>query len=97
MAMRNIFGKGNGDTPTPGRVDLQQVMPGMSLLVANRADPPPADLLPIAIAEVLQRWLLETGVRVRETLPVIKDGNMIGLFVWWDSPPPGFSPTAASP
>ena len=27
-------------------------------------------------------------VRVRETLPIVREGNMIGLFVWFEQPNP---------
>src|SRR5262249_20315221 len=30
------------------------------------------------ISEVLQKWMLSTPVRVREALPVVRGGNMIG-------------------
>ena len=40
--------------------------------------------MPVAISEVLQKWMLGNPVRVWQTLPVIKYGSMIGLFVWWD-------------
>jgi hypothetical protein len=33
---------------------------------------------------VLPKWLKENPVRVRETLPIVKGGNTIGLFVWFD-------------
>ena len=62
--------------------------PGMfaSLATGNAVvvKPHPNAILPLAISVVLRKWMLSQPVRVRETLPVIKDGNMVGLFLWWD-------------
>ena len=74
----------NGNGETKGLVDVDPVAEGCSLFVPNPQQPPPGEDLPIAISEVLQKWMAQNPVRVRETLPVIKGGNMIGLFVWWD-------------
>ena len=38
----------------------------------------------MAIAQVLQKGIASTPVLVRETLPIIKGGSKVGLFVWWD-------------
>jgi hypothetical protein len=40
--------------------------------------------MPVAISEVLQKWMLGNLVQVRVTLPIIRGGDMIGLFVWFD-------------
>jgi hypothetical protein len=82
MGNRIFFG--NGDKPVGGRVDVAELGADCYLFTANPAEPPPEDELPIAIAQVLQKWLKAVNVRVRETLPIIKDGGMIALFVWAD-------------
>ncbi len=83
--MESRFDK-SGNGATKGLVDLIPIGEGCSLFKANPQQPPPQEDMPIAIADVLQKWMLSTPVKIRETLPVIKDGNMIGLFVWWDRP-----------
>ena len=85
-----------GNGASKGLVDVTLLSEGCSLLVANPQQPPPKDELPVAIAQVLQKWLLANPVRVRETLPIISGGDMIGLFVWWDRTPsstPNVPPT----
>jgi len=51
---------------------------------ANPQHPPPEDELPAALTEVLQKWMLSNSVRVRETLPIVRGGNLIALLVWFD-------------
>jgi hypothetical protein len=82
MTTRRAAG-GNGG-PGKGLVDVMTVCEGCVLFKANPQQPPPEGELPVAISEVLQKWMLGNPVRVRETLPVIQGGNMVGLFVWWD-------------
>jgi hypothetical protein len=65
-------------------VDVKSVCEGCSLFVPNPQKPPPDNELPIAISQVLQKWMMNNPFRIRHTLPVIQNGNMIGLFVWWD-------------
>jgi hypothetical protein len=84
MDIRNIFGRGGNGSSGKGLVDVAPVCEGCSLLIPNPQDPPPDHDLPVAIAEVLQKWMTSQPVRVRHTLPIIRDGSMIGLFVWWD-------------
>lgn len=73
-----------GNGASKGLIDVLIVAEGCSLFHPNPQHPPPEDELPFAIAQVLQKWMASTPVRVRETLPIIKDGSMMGLFVWWD-------------
>ena len=73
---------GNGESK--GLVDVTPVCAGCSLFIPNPQQSPPEEELPVAIAQVLQKWMAANPVRVRETLPVVKGGNMVGLFVWWD-------------
>lgn len=84
MTKRIFFG--NGDKPVRGRVDVIQVGPDCYLFTENQAEPPVEGELPFAIAQVLQKWMKATNVRVRETLPIVKDGGTIALFVWGDVP-----------
>jgi hypothetical protein len=74
-------GNGGGDK---GLVDVTLICEGCCLFKANPQRPPPEEEMPIAIAQVLQKWMLGNPVRVRETLPVLKGGNMIALLVWFD-------------
>jgi hypothetical protein len=74
---------GNG-TPHEGKIDVTSIGVGCSFFTQNPLDPPAAGEITNALVHVLQKWMLLTPVRVRETLPVIQDGRMIALFVWWD-------------
>ena len=74
---------GNGGSGR-GLVDISEICPGFVLFKANPQKPPPDEEMPIAIAEVLQKWILANPVRVRETLPIVQHGNTVGLFVWFD-------------
>jgi hypothetical protein len=78
-----IESSGNGGGGR-GLIDVQVIRDTLVIFKPNPQKPPPEEELPIAISEVLQKWLHDNPVRVRETLPVIKGGNMIGLFVWFD-------------
>jgi hypothetical protein len=82
MANRIFFG--NGDESVRGRVDVRQIGPDCYLFVANHDEPPVVSELPFALAQVLQKWMQATGVRVRTTLPIVKAGDTIALFVWAD-------------
>lgn len=86
-----------------GLIDIATAGPCCVLFHANPQYPPPEHEMPIAISEVLQKWLTLNAVRIRTTLPVVKGGNMIGLFVWWDGtdtialPTPPAAPGAPPP
>jgi hypothetical protein len=80
MDFRPLIRNGNGGQGK-GLVDVAPICEGCSLFLANPNDPPPEENLPAAISQALQKWMLSMPVRVRETLPVIRGGNMIGLFV----------------
>jgi hypothetical protein len=60
--------------------------PGWALLVPNPSDPPPDEKLPYALSQGLEQWLnSQPSVRVRSTLAIMKDGNTIGIHVWYDA------------
>jgi hypothetical protein len=80
--MSRFESAGNGGAKV--LVDVTAVCEGCCLFKANPQQPPPDSEMPIVISEVLQKWMLGHPVRVRETLPVIRGGHMIGLFVWFD-------------
>lgn len=74
---------GNGGAGK-GLVDVTVLCEGCCLFKANPQHPPPDHDMPLAISEVLQKWMLSNPVRIRETLPILQGGDMIGLFVWYD-------------
>jgi hypothetical protein len=82
MAGRGVFG-GNGGSGK-GLVDVKPVCDGCVVFAANPQHAPAESEMPFAISQALQQWMLNNPVRVRETLPVVRDGNTIGLFVWFD-------------
>jgi hypothetical protein len=65
-------------------IDICPVGEGCSLFIPNPAHPPPESELHIAFTDVLQKWMLAMPIRIRETLPIVHDGNTVALFVWWD-------------
>lgn len=83
MDFRAAF-NGHGKQEPKGLVDVVPLFEGCSIFVPNPKQPPPDDELPVALADVLQKWMLANAVRVRETLPIVKDGNTVALFVWWE-------------
>ena len=74
---------GNGSAQQ-GKIDISPIGVDCSFFTRNPVDPPPPEEITAAIVQVLQKWLLSSPVRVRATLPVMEDGKMIALFVWWD-------------
>jgi hypothetical protein len=74
---------GNGG-PGRGLIDVVPASRDCVLFTANVQKPPPDREMPLAISEVLQKWMRAEAVAVRATLPVVRDGNTIGLFVWFD-------------
>lgn len=77
---------GNGGSR--GLVDAIAICEGFVLFKANPQHPPPDGEMPIALAEVLPKWLKDNPGRVRDTLPLVKDGNTIGVFLWFDRASP---------
>ncbi len=75
---------GNGGGTGKGLVDVVAICDGCVLFKSNPQQPPPEDEMPIALTQVLQKWMLGNPVRVRVTLPIVKGGNTVGLFVWFD-------------
>ena len=65
---------GNGGSGR-GMVDVSEICPGFAMFKANSQKPPPDEEMPVAIAEVLQKWILANPIRVRETLPIVQRGN----------------------
>ena len=59
--------------------------PGGVLFLASQSDPPPAEELPFALRQAVEQWLLlQPAVRVRATLPIVSDGNPVGIRLWYD-------------
>ena len=81
--VNRLFG-GNGSSK--GFTNAVTMGPGWVLFVASQSDPPPPDELPYALSQGLEQWVKgQPGIRVRSTLPIIKDGNTIGIHVWYDA------------
>jgi len=81
--MGSRLGGGNGHSR--GLIDVQPVRPDCVLFTSNPQKPPPEGEMPLALGEVLQKWLAENpALRVRTTLPLTRGGQTIGLFVWFD-------------
>ena len=60
--------------------------PRWVLFLASQGDPPPPGDLPYALSQGLEQWLKpQSAIRVRTTLPTVKDGNTIGIHVWHDA------------
>jgi hypothetical protein len=80
--LNRLFG-GNGSSQ--GTTNVVKLGPGWAVAFANPGHPPPADDLPYALSQGLERWLKELpGIRVRAALPIVRGGNAIGIHVWYD-------------
>jgi hypothetical protein len=80
--VNRLFG-GNGSSK--GSINVTMQGPGWVVVYASQKDPPPPDQLPYALSQGLEKWLKgQPHVRVRTTLPIVKDGNTIGIHVWYD-------------
>lgn len=90
--VNRLFG-GNGDSK--GFTSVVPLGPGWVLFLASPSDPPPANDLPFALSQGLEQWLRsQPDVRVRCTLPITKDGNTIGIHIWYDTHDSGRTPSA---
>jgi hypothetical protein len=58
--------------------------PDWVLLFPKERAPFPADL-PLGLNEVLVKWVRsQQSIRIRTTLPIVKDGNLVAIHVWFD-------------
>lgn len=74
------FGNGSGKTP----VNVIQQAPDWVVLQPQQSEPWPADL-PFGLMDVLRQWIATKGnIHIRFTQGIIKDGNLVGLHVWFD-------------
>ncbi len=82
--MANRINPGGNGHAGKGMVDMCPVGEGCTLLIPNPSHPPPEAELHIALADVLQKFLLSNPIRVRSTLPIVNEGQTVAIFVWWD-------------
>jgi hypothetical protein len=77
-----LFG-GNGSSK--GFINATDLGPGWVVLAASPGDPPPADEVPFALSQCLEKWLkARPEARVRSTLGIVRGGHTIGIHVWYD-------------
>ena len=58
---------------------------GWVLFLPNPDRPPPSEALPAVLHGSVAEWVRRNSIiTVRETLPVIENGNTVGLHVWFD-------------
>lgn len=82
--MHNRLFGGNGSSK--GFTQVIEMAPGWLLFVASPTDPPPIDELPAALSQGLVQWLrAQPSIRVRSTLPMVQNGNTVGIHVWFDT------------
>jgi hypothetical protein len=79
--MRDIpLGNGSGKH----EIDVTFLAPDWAHLQSKRPEPWPEDL-PFGLCEVLFKWFQTVdNIRIRTVLPVVKDGNLVGIHVWFD-------------
>jgi hypothetical protein len=71
----------------PVNIDVVRLGPGWACIRAGGEMPPPGDL-PRFLHQALTDWLKENpGYRVRETLPIVSQGNTFAIHVWFDHAP----------
>jgi hypothetical protein len=81
--MQNRLFGGNGSSK--GFINAVDLAPGWTVLVASPGDPPPADEVPYALSQGLEKWLKsKPGAKVRSTLGIVRGGHTIGIHVWFD-------------
>ena len=68
MDFRSHF-NGHGPEPGKGLIDIEPLFEGCTLFVPNPEQPPSGDDLPIAIAEVLQKWMASMPARCAKHCP----------------------------
>jgi hypothetical protein len=74
------FGNGSGKHD----IDVFELAPDWVFLYPREREPFPPDL-PMGLGRVLLKWFKDQeNVRIRTTLPIIKDGNLIAVHVWFD-------------
>ncbi len=79
---RHMFGNGSGG----GNIVATQIAPDWVLLAPPEPEPWP-DALPLGLNTILQKWCLERpALRIRSTLGIVKDGNLVGIHLWYDPP-----------
>jgi hypothetical protein len=82
--MHNRLFGGNG--ASKGLTNAVTLGPGWVLFLASQSDPPPAEELPFALSQGMEQWLRsQPAVRVRATLPIVSDGNTVGIHLWYDA------------
>jgi hypothetical protein len=58
---------------------------GWVLFVPNPDRPPPPEALPAVLHGSVAEWVRQNSIiTVRDTLPVIQNGNTVGIHVWFD-------------
>jgi hypothetical protein len=82
--MANRINPGGNGSAGKGMIDTCPVGEGCTLFIPNPTHPPPAELLHVALTDVLQKFILAHPIRVRTTLPIVHDGTTVAIFVWWD-------------
>lgn len=76
-------------------VEVVPIAPDWILLWPKGLEPWPADL-PVGLNEVLVKWYRsQERIRIRHTQGIVKDGQTVGIHVWFErlpgesAPPPG--------
>jgi hypothetical protein len=77
----NVGGNGHAGK---GMIDACPVGEGCTLFIPNPKHPPPDAELHIALADVLQKFILSNPIRIRTTLPITHNGETVAIFLWWD-------------
>lgn len=80
--VNRLFG-GNGSSK--GLTTATNLGPGWVIFAASKTDPPPPEELPFALSQGLEQWLRsQPAIRIRSTLPIVRNGNTIGIHIWYD-------------
>jgi hypothetical protein len=82
MADRLFGGNGSSKCFT----SVTAMGPGWVVIHASQSNPPPPDMLPYVLSQTLEQWSKsQPNIRIRAALPINKDGNTIGIHVWFDA------------
>ncbi len=82
--MPDKISSGNGEPSHQVKIDLCVMGPGW-IAIEGGNPPPEPDQMAHFLCRTLNTWLKENPqVKVRATLPVIRNGNMMAIHIWHD-------------
>jgi hypothetical protein len=79
--MRFHFGS-NGHGENKGKIAATEMSPDCTVFYSSNEQPVEEAHMPASLAHVIPQWMEQRKAVVRATLPIVKDGNIVLVFVW---------------